>query len=228
MIDVFGKAIHAYFNGNENATIKVKNDDFEDDEIPVSYLFRNWDAMPELEQVALSKCRGKVLDVGCGAGSHALYLQKELKLDVLGIDTSKGSVEVALKRGLNSAETMAFNSAEGTFDTILMLMNGTGLIGRLEDISKFFSKLKQLLKDKGQVLIDSSDLIYLYEHGQEVEGYYGQMRYELEFEGDVSKPFDWLFLDKENLTAEANLHGFNCEILYEGEHFEYLARLSFH
>ena len=227
MADVFGNAITAYFNGETNATILVRSENFEDDAIPVSYLFRDHKDMPKLERIALSKCRGKILDVGCSAGSHALYLQNTLKLDVKGIDTSQGSIDIAEKRGLLETQCVSFNNAEGIFDTVLLLMNGTGIIGTLQDIPEFFETLKGLLQPSGQVLIDSSDLIYLYEPGEEVKGYYGQMRYELEYDGKRSEAFDWLFLDKENLTAEAQIHGFNCEILFEGDHYEYLARLSF-
>lgn len=225
MPDIFGDAITDYFNGKTNAEITVSSVDFEDDVIPVSYLFRGYSEMPKIEQLALKNARGKVLDVGCGAGSHALYLQ-ERGLDVLGIDTSKGAIAIALKRGLKKAKVSTFLEVEGTFDTILFLMNGTGIIGTLDKIPQFFHKLKLLLHVKGEAFIDSSDLIYLYENGYNIQGYYGQMQYTLKYNEHQGAPFPWLFLDKENLVAEAEIHGFKCEIIIEGSHYDYLAKLT--
>ncbi len=225
MPDIFGAAITDFFNGETNAEIIVSSEDFEDDAIPVSYLFRSYSEMPKIEQFALKNSKGKVLDVGCGAGSHGLYLQ-EKGLDVLGIDTSEGAITIALKRGLKNAEVRSFLDIEGTFDTILLLMNGTGIIGALDAIPQFFEKLKTLLKPNGRVFIDSSDLIYLYDDGSEVEGYYGQLQYKLKYKDLEGDSFPWLFLDKENLAEEANIHGFNCDIVLEGAHYDYLAELT--
>ncbi|MBW4968908.1 class I SAM-dependent methyltransferase [Croceibacter atlanticus] len=225
MKDVFGKAITDYFNGINDADISVHSKDFEDDTIPVHYLFRDFSEMPKIEQLALQNTKSSVLDVGCGAGSHALYLQEQGH-DVLAIDTSEGAITTCKRRGVVQARQLPFLEVEGTFDTIILLMNGTGIIGSLQEIPAFFDKLKSLLSKNGQVLIDSSDLIYLFDEDDLVQGYYGQMEYKLSYKSIETDWFNWLFLDKDNLNEEAKLHGFNCDIIYEGEHYDYLAKLT--
>ena len=162
--DIFGKAIKDYFQQKKAQDIIVHSPDFEDDVIPVSYLFRTYDKMPLLEKVALDQCRGKTLDVGCGAGSHSLYLQEERKLKITAIDTSKGAMETYRERGIKDARAISFYEiSEEKYDTILLLMNGTGIIGKMANLDHFFLKLKELLQPNGQVLLDSSDLSFLFD-----------------------------------------------------------------
>lgn len=232
--DIFGKAITAFFEKADETDIVVHSPDFDDDVIPVPYLFRSYKEMPPLEQQALKLCRGKVLDVGCGAGSHSLYLQQERNLVVTAIDTSAGAIDVCRKRGISDARNIAFEDlSEEKFDTILLLMNGTGIVGKMKFLDAFFEQLKNLLAENGQVLIDSSDLIYLFDTDEDggvwvdtTNGYYGELTYRLSYKAETSNSFDWLYLDFESLSLAADKHRFNCEKIYEGEHYDYLARLT--
>ncbi|MGI0107443.1 class I SAM-dependent methyltransferase [Salinimicrobium sp. WS361] len=232
--DIFGKAITDFFEKADETDIVVHSPDFDDDVIPVPYLFRSYKEMPPLEQQALKLCRGKVLDVGCGAGSHPLYLQQERNLVVTAIDTSAGAIKVCRKRGISDARNIAFEDlSEEKFDTILLLMNGTGIVGKMKFLDAFFEQLKNLLAENGQVLIDSSDLIYLFDTDEDggvwvdtTNGYYGELTYRLSYKAEMSNSFDWLYLDFESLSLAADKHRFNCEKIYEGEHYDYLARLT--
>ena len=230
--DIFGKAILDYHNGNERGVIKVISEDFDEDEITVSYLFRNYPKMPIVEQKALELSFGKVLDVGCGAGSHSLYLKNEKKLNVTAIDTSKGAIELLTRKGLQNAFCDDFYTHKGKYDTVLLLMNGSGIIGKLENFSNFFNHLKTLLNDSGQVLIDSSDLIYLFENEDgefwvdAAKGYYGEMKYQIAYKNEISESFDWLYVDYNTLQRAAILNGFACELIHTGEHYDYLAKLT--
>ncbi|MFD2516664.1 class I SAM-dependent methyltransferase [Salinimicrobium flavum] len=233
--DIFGKAIKAFYETGAEEEIKVLSPDFDEDVIPVAYLFRNYQEMPVLEQTALSLCQGDTLDVGCGAGSHSLYLEQEKGLPVTAIDISAGAIEVCRQRGLKNAQNIAFEDlSEQKFDTILMLMNGTGIIGKMRNLDAFFLKLKSLLKEAGQVLIDSSDLIYLFDPDEDggiwidtAQGYYGELMYSLNYKGETSNNFDWLYLDFDSLSLAAAKNGFLCELVKEGEHYDYLAKLTF-
>lgn len=224
----------AYFLEADEEEIVVQSPDFDDDVIPVPYLFRTYEEMPPLEKAALIKCSGKILDVGCGAGSHSLYLQKERKLPVTAIDTSAGAIEVCDLRGIRDARKVAFEDISGEkFDTILLLMNGTGIVGRLNKLDDFFSKLRELLNPEGRVLIDSSDLSYLFDPDEDggiwvdaADGYFGELQYRLKYKGETSSSFDWLYLDFNSLSLAASKNGFNCELLKEGEHYDYLAKLT--
>lgn len=233
--DIFGKAIKDFYHSGLPDDIIVHSPDFDDDVIPIPYLFRTFSEMPPLEQKALQECRGKVLDVGCGAGSHALFLQEEKTLKVTAIDTSKGAIEVCNLRGITDSREISFEDFSGeTFDTLLLLMNGTGIVGRMEKLDEFFTKIRTLLNTKGQVLIDSSDLSYLFEEDEDggiwidaSEGYYGELQYSLSYRGETSAEFDWLYLDFNSLNLAARENGFDCELLMEGLHFDYLAKLTF-
>lgn len=229
--DIFGEAIKAYYQTGKEQLIKVHSDNFEDDEILVSYLFRSFEEMPEIEQKALQLCRGDILDVGCGAGSHSLYLQNK-GCKVKAIDTAVGAIEICGKRGVLNAQLEDFYRHKESYDTILLLMNGSGIIGELKNFSAFFSHLKTILNPNGQVFIDSSDLIYLFENENgefwvdASKGYYGEMKYQVSFNRDTSEVFNWLYVDYNTLQRAAHFSGFNCELIIEGEHYDYLARLS--
>ncbi len=226
--DIFGKAIKAFYENKDETDIIVHSPDFEDDVIPVKYLFRDFEEMPKIEQEALNLCKGKVLDVGCGAGSHSLYLQEQKDLQVEAIDTSILAIEIARRRGVQNADSRDFFALKDKkFDTILMLMNGSGIIGKLANMEKFFDHAASLLKPGGQILMDSSDLIYLNEEDYDNETpYYGELEYRLTYKKETSDWFDWLYIDEELLGFYAKKNGFNMEIAEKGEHFDFLAILK--
>ncbi len=229
--DPMGSAIYDYFTKGTAGQLVVHSSMFDDDEIPVEDLFRSFEEMPELEQTALKMCRGRVLDVGAGAGCHSVALQN-MGLQTVAVDISGLSVEVMKMRHLD-ARRIDFYDCNFTekFDTVLMLMNGTGIIGRLENTEAFFNRLRQLLNPKGCVLIDSSDLRYLYEEEDGslmidlADDYYGLVDYQMEYLGSVGETFDWLYLDFETLSYYAQEYGFRAELVAEGEHYDYLAAL---
>lgn len=232
--DIFGEAMRAYYYHQDPEDIVVHSPDFDDDIIPVPYLFRSENQMPPIEQIALSHCSGKVLDVGCGAGSHALYLQNIRQLEVTAIDTSPGAIEISRLRGVSQTKQTSFENFAGEqFDTLLFLMNGTGIIGRLNRIDAFFKKIRQVLHPEGQVLIDSSDLSFLFDKDEDggiwmdlSKGYYGEVSFEMSYKDLRSAPFVWLYLDFQTLHLAASKNGFICELLHQGEHYDYLARLT--
>lgn len=231
--DIFGSAMKAYFHHNDEEPIVVHSPDFDDDIISLPYLFRSFKEMPLLEKTALKHCKGKVLDVGCGAGSHSLYLQENKKLKVVSIDISEGAVEICKNRGLKDVRNISFEDINEKFDTLLFLMNGTGIIGKLKKLDNFFKKLKKILHSNGQVLIDSSDLSYLFDKDEDggiwinaAEGYYGEIQYKLSYKKEESDYFDWLYLDYNSLNLAASKNGFSCTLLQEGKHYDFLAKLS--
>lgn len=229
--DILGSALKDYFKGNNKENITVISSIAEDDELPLNYLFRKGDQLPELEQKALALCYGKVLDVGAGSGTHSLIL-KDKGLDVLSIDISKGAIEVMKERGLNALETDFIEFSHQQFDTILLLMNGIGIAQKLNKLTHFLNHAASLLNKGGQILLDSSDIKYMYteEDGSiwlNLNGdYYGEVTYQMKYNNKLSAEFSWLFVDFEKLkehTVKANL---NCELIFEDDHYGYLARLT--
>ena len=229
--DPIGSALLEYFQTKEDAPIDVKMSLTEADVLSPSYFFRTFDKCPELEQLALEQSRGEVLDVGAGAGSHSLYLQ-EHGFDVTAIDVSPNSVDVMKKRGLNKAQLIDFYDIQGgQFDTLLFLMNGIGLVRTLDGLNQFFEHARRLLAPKGQILLDSSDLIFMFEEeaGSYLinlnDKYHGEVEFNLSYKDIKGEAFNWLYVSQELLLDAANANGFGCEIIQEGAHYDYLARL---
>lgn len=230
--DPMGAAIRDYFRQGKSAQLKVLSSLFDDDEMPVPHLFRSYDEMPPLEQRALNEARGKVLDVGAGAGCHALALQ-ERGLDVTAVDISPLSCETMKERGVASVECVnIFNQRfQERFDTLLLLMNGTGIAGKLSRLPQLLSRLKQLMNPSAQILIDSSDLRYVYEDEDgvldvDLDGaYYGEVDYQMTYRNIIGKSFDWLYADSVVLAESCRQCGLKCEILAQGQHYDYLARI---
>ena len=228
-----GRAIADYHATGKAARLRVFSPMFDEDEIPVTTLFRTLDEMPAIEREALQVAAGAILDVGAGAGCHSLALQA-MEKRVTAIDISPLAVETMRQRGVKDVREQDFFTLDGKFDTILMLMNGIGIVGTLSRLPAFFMQVEHLLAPGGQLLCDSSDICYIFEDEDGiidltgVEGYYGELTYQLQYKGIKGEPFPWLFIDPETLREQAAAHGFNCDILMRGPHYDYLARLTRH
>ncbi len=234
MKDLIGKAILDYQLTKKPNVIITETDISEDEEMEISYWFRSYNEMPELEQIALKACKGKILDVGCGAGSHTLYLESK-NFDVKAIDISPNAIEACKLRGIKKAEVSNILDLKNEkFDTILLLMNGTGIFGRLKNITQYLEHLSTLLTEEGQILIDSSDLIYMFDEDEdggkwipmENKDYYGELVFSVSYNGEKENDFDWLYLDYNTLQNASLGNNLTCELLYEGENFDYLARIT--
>lgn len=233
MKDLFGTAILDYQTNNSPEDIITETTISETDAMEVSYLFRSFKDMPILEQKALQLAKGKILDVGCGAGSHSLYLQ-EKGLEVTAIDISENAIKACKLRGLKNAQVQNILDLDvkEKYDTILLLMNGTGIFGTLANTSKYLQKLKSVLSPNGQILIDSSDIIYMFDEDEDgskwipADGYYGELTFTISYKNEREAAFPWLYLDYNTLQNAAHSNGLECELIVEGEHFDYLARLS--
>ena len=226
-----GAAILDYQTKGKAGKLSILSSMFEEDEMPVKHLFRNLEEMPIQEQKALSLAKGKVLDVGAGAGCHALALQAQ-SIAVKAIDISPQSCQAMLQRGVKDVECINLfdEHLESGFDTILLLMNGTGIAGKIENLPALFNRLKALLNKGGQILIDSSDIKYIYENEDGSfdinlnAAYYGEVDYQMVYKDVKGDSFDWLYVDFPLLKSIAESCGLHGELIAEGEHYDYLAR----
>ena len=232
MKDLMGRAIWDYYYQENSEDLQTETSISELDDLPVSYLFRDYQEMNALEKKALDLSFGKVLDVGSGAGSHSLYLQNERKLEVTALDISPKSIEVCKARGVKNAiceDLLQFS--EKDFDTILLLMNGTGIFQSLEHIDQYLQKLKSLVAENGQILIDSTDILYMYDQDEDggvlvpAKGYYGELDYYLHYKGESELPMKWLYLDFDTLENAAIANGFKIQKIEKLED-SYLAQLT--
>jgi 2-polyprenyl-3-methyl-5-hydroxy-6-metoxy-1,4-benzoquinol methylase len=234
MKDLFGKAILDFQTNNSPEDLITETTISEEDEMSVAYLFRSYDEMPKMEQRALQLTKGRTLDVGCGAGSHSLTLQNDRNIDITAIDISANAIEACSLRGIKKVMVQDVMQLENEkFDTILLLMNGAGMCGKLKNIPKFLLKLKSLLNPGGQILLDSSDIIYMFDEDEDggkwipsQKEYYGEIVFNISYKGEKEKPFDWMFIDYNTLQNAALANGLQCELILEGEHYDYLAKLS--
>ena len=232
MKDLMGRAIWDYYYQENSEDLQTETSISELDDLPVSYLFRDYQEMNALEKKALDLSFGKVLDVGSGAGSHSLYLQNERKLKVTALDISPKSVEICKARGVKNAiceDLLQFS--EKNFDTVLLLMNGTGIFQSLEHIDQYLQKLKSLVAENGQILLDSTDILYMYDQDEDggvlvpATGYYGELDYYLHYKGESEEPMKWLYLDFDTLENAAIANGFKIQKIEQLED-SYLAQLT--
>lgn len=232
MKDLMGRAIWDYFKNENPEDLQTETSISELDELPVDYLFRDFEKMNKIEQKALKLAQGKVLDIGAGAGSHSLYLQNERNLDITALDISPKSIEVCQLRGIEKTVSQNMLEFSGeTFDTILLLMNGTGIFQSLNVIDIYLKKLHSLLNKNGQILIDSTDILYMFDADEDggvyipAEGYYGELDYIVHYKGESEDPIKWLYLDFNTLENAAENNGFAIEKVLQDED-SYLAKLT--
>ncbi|MDP4204888.1 MAG: methyltransferase domain-containing protein [Bacteroidota bacterium] len=230
--DAIGQAVSEYHKTGKSDKILVKTDLAEDEFLDPSYFFRSFKSMPLLERKALQLAKGRILDVGAGAGCHSLYLQ-EKGYDVHSIDISPLLCNVMTERGIkNVICTDIFQYSDQKFDTILFLMNGIGVAKNLNGLVPLLVHLREILNPGGSILLDSSDIIYLYEDEDGAyqidlnsEKYYGEITYDLSYRQFHSDPFPWLFVDYETMEEMAEVAGFKSKIVQKGTHFDYLMQL---
>ena len=202
--DPMGAAISDYFNHHRADRLRVFSSQFEEDEIPVKELFRSIQSMPVLERTACA------------------------------IDISPLSNEVMKQRGVKDSRLINLfdETFTETFDTVLMLMNGSGIIGTLNNMPAFFQRMKRILRPGGCILMDSSDLRYLFEEEDgsmliDLAGdYYGEVDFQMQYKDVKGDTFDWLYIDFQTLSLYASECGFKAELIKEGKHYDYLAKLS--
>ena len=226
--DLFGRALYDYWHNDEPEDMVTWTNLTGKEVLPVSYLFRPFEQMPEPEQKALQLAKGKILDVGAGSGVHSLWLQEQGR-EVTALELSPVSCKLMRERGLNKVVEADFFQFSGQkFDTIMFLMNGVGIVEKAIYADKLFQKIDELLLPGGQALIHSSDLKYLYETGggylMPKEGYYGDVRFYLSYKGET-ETFDWTYIDEQTLMSFALQHGFLAEKVAESEYGDFLLQV---
>jgi SAM-dependent methyltransferase len=223
--DPIGSAILDFLSNKNTTNIVVESNLTEDEEIPIAYLFRTKEELPEKEVFALSKVHGRILDVGSGSGAHSLILQNA-KQNVVALDISEKCCEAMKLQGIGHiicGDFFEYQDAE-KFDTILLLMNGFGISGTLEKLEKLLQQCKSLLKPGGVVIGESADILYLFEDEDGScsidlnSNYYGEMTYRMSYKDEVGDWFPWLYVSADLLIDAANKIGFEqIEITYGTE-----------
>lgn len=196
--------------------------------MPVNWFFRDEEDFPTLEVNALQYCQGRVLDIGAGAGSHALYLQQR-GADVTALEVSPQASWIMSQRGVRQVQCTDYRHYQDLqrFDTILLLMNGIGIIGKLSALADFLAHMQRLLRPGGQLLFDSSNIAYLYENEPlPTDRYYGEVRFRFEYRGQQGPWFDWVYVDQQTLREAAQRLGWQATVLFEDAHDQFLVQMQ--
>lgn len=228
MIDLPGQAIYDFYKTKTRAKLWVHDRFGPKVEMDTAHYFRDEASMPMLEQIALQECRGTVLDIGAGAGSHALALQ-EKGLLVVALEISPLAAEVMQQRGVENVICGdVFALQDQRYDTLLLLMNGIGLVGSLEGLKTFLNNAEHLINTGGQLIFDSSNVAYLYEHvvPEDLSYYYGQVSCFYSYKKEETEYFNWLYIDRITLATIAKEEGWKMDLLYDDGDDQYLVKLT--
>lgn len=226
-MDVIGEAMKTFQQSRRDTTLEISINHVVDESMPVSYFFRKLGSMGSIEQYSIEHSKGQILDVGAGAGCHSLELQAKGQ-KVTPIDLSINSVEVMKNRGLHQARVADVMTETGTYDTILLLMNGLGIGQTIKGTRKLLTHLKSLLTPEGQIFGDSTNISYMFDRG-ELESqphYFGEVTFGVSAKDIGEQEFPWIFIDSHELTAICNELDLNCEIIGSDDGFHYLSRIT--
>lgn len=226
--DIYGDFLKDYHaKGDKIETVWLHNNYAEAEEMPVDVFFRKEFELSDLELLAIRLSKGKVLDVGAGAGAISLVLQRR-GLDVTALELSKGACEVMKTRGVKRVINEDIFSFHGEkFDTLLLMMNGIGFCEYLDKVEVFLEHAKKLITAKGQILFDSSDVSYLYDSKPYNDsGYFGEIDYQYEYKGKKGEWFTWVYIERDLMLEMAERLGYKMEILFDDGNDQYLARLT--
>lgn len=226
--DALGNAVEDYFNGVDYAALAVFSSIDDNYFLECKELFRHYLEMSDVDHKALELCEGKILDVGAGAGSHAVYLQ-EKEFDVTALEISPKACEIIKERGVSKVVNTDFFdfSSEVKFDTLLLMMNGIGFVGSVDGLRSFLQKAKSLLSTNGKVIFDSTFLSEDHKEFCAKNGSaFGQVDYQMFYDEYATDQFFWLYIDFEVLKGIAKEEGFVAELEYTNDREEYIASLS--
>ena len=233
-MEPLGLALEAYFRGDADAQLIIRRDDGLENPLPVSYFFRNPSESTNIDKAALEHCRGHVLDVGAGSGLHSIVLE-ERRFQVTPIDISAQAVEIMRTRGLSDARCADFfELQDGSFDTILMMGHGIGMVETIAGLDRFLVHARRLLNKDGQVLLDSADVrvtedpvhLAYHEANRKAGRYVGEVTVELQFQSHKGPSCGWLHVDPDKLKGHAERAGWQTEVVVKEYSGDYLVKLS--
>jgi SAM-dependent methyltransferase len=225
--DIYGDFLKDYQAGNHDLEVLLNNNYTLAEDFPVDAFFREDEDLNDIEVFALNLCEGEILDIGAGAGVHSLILQRN-NFDVTALEISAGACEVMKQRGLKKIiHTNIMDYNEKKYDTLLMMMNGIGFCGYVDELKNFLIHAKNLLKPQGQIVFDSSDVSYLYEDEQpETDSYYGEIDYQYEYKGESGEWFSWLYADESLMAELAKECGYQLQIMFRDDDNAYLGKMT--
>ncbi len=233
--DAFGQGLWAHHNGKESLEIVERDDGYIDAMNPTIYFSEHKDWPPSVQK-AMEFVKGRVLDVGCGAGRHSLYLQKK-GLDVLGIDISPLAIKICKLRGLRKAEVMSIDEVDfkpNSFDTIIMMGNNFGLFQSFKRARELLKRFHKMTSPNALIIAETRDP-YTTDNPAHLEYHRsnrkrgrmgGQVRIRVRFKKYATKWFDYLMVSKEEMREILRGTGWKVERFIDSEDSSYIATIS--
>jgi len=232
--DAFGQEMWACFKGERASEIVERDDGYFDASLvgPQMY-FSEYEDWHLIEKQAMEFVKGRVLDIGCGAGRHSLHLQKK-GFDVLGIDSSPLAIKICRLRGLNKAEVMPIedvNFKPDSFDTIIMMGNNFGLFGSFKRARKLLKKFLRMTSENGLIVASTRDPYktvnpdHLEYHrlNREKGRMGGQVRIRVRFRKIVGRWFDYVMVSKKEMEEILKGTGWQVREFIDSDDSEYVA-----
>jgi SAM-dependent methyltransferase len=235
--DAFGQEIWACYKGEEAFEIVERDDGYfnASPKGPGLYFleYEDWDP---IDRKSMEYVKGRVLDIGCGAGRHSLYLQK-MGLSVLGIDSSPLAIEVCKLRGLKQARVMPIeelNFKPNSFDTVIMLGSNFGLLGSFEKAKRLLKKLHKMTSENGLIIAstrdtyktDIADHLEYHKRNKEKGRMPGQLKVRIRFRKCVGKWFDYLIVSKKEMEEILKGTGWKIKEFIDSDDSAYIAAIE--
>lgn len=231
--DGYGQALYDYFHHGEGFELVERDDGYIAPAGGPQAYFSSYQEWPTYQQEAIEYARGRVLDIGCGAGRHALYLQEQ-GLDVLGVDISPKAIEVCKARGLRRARVLSITELSfrvGTFDTIVMLGNNFGLFGSFKRARWLLRRFRNMTTEGGRIVAESRDP---YATDKPEHRHYhalnrsrgrmgGQLRLRIRYKRYATPWFDYLIVSQEEMENILQGTGWQVDHFIEGSEGIYIA-----
>jgi SAM-dependent methyltransferase len=236
--DAHGNAMFDYLNGKSAFEIVERDDGFITITNAPAVYFSKYQDWPSHEKRGMRFARGKVLDIGCGAGRHAIYLQ-ERGLDVLGIDTSPLAIKVCKLRGLKKAKCLSIDQISqklGRFDTLLMLGNNFGLFENLNKARRLLKRFHKITSREARIIVESSDPhqtdepdhLWYHRYNRKRGRMSGQIKLRVRYKKHVTPWFDYLLVSKDEMREILKGTGWQVKRFFDSKSPWYLAIIEKH
>lgn len=234
--DAFGQEIWAHHNGQSSFEIVERDDGYFDVSSGAKLYFSSHDDWAPHEQKAMELVKGRVLDIGCGAGRHSLYLQ-EKGFDVLGIDASPLAIKVCTLRGLKKAEVMSIEQVKfkpNSFDSIIMMGNNFGLFGSLKKAKMLLKRFHKMTSPNALIIAETRDPyrtenpdhLKYQEYNRKRGRMSGQLRLRIRFKKYATPWIDYLIVSKEEMKEILDGTGWGIKGFLDGGNSIYVTLME--